>query len=102
MSKQEAKSAKQKRINTSDLVKIVAERLPSASKVTVSAVVNQTLATISEEFQNGTVVALKDFGKFELKKRDARKGRNPATGETIDIPAKVVPKFTFAAALKNI
>lgn len=93
---------KPKRIGTPDLVKLVADRLPMASKATVSAVVNQTLATIADEFQEGTVVALKDFGKFELKNRPARKARNPATGETVDVPAKIVPKFTFSAALKNV
>jgi DNA-binding protein HU-beta len=96
-----AAQAKPKRIGTPDLIKIVAEKLPMASKATVQAVINQTLATIADEFKAGTIVALKDFGKFELKNRPARKGRNPATGETIDVPAKIVPKFTFAAALKD-
>ena len=96
-----ATPAKPKRIGTPDLIKSVAEKLPMASKATVQAVINQTLATIADEFKAGTVVALKDFGKFELKNRPARKGRNPATGETIDVPAKIVPKFTFAAALKD-
>ncbi len=102
MSKKPAAApAKPKRIGTPDLIKIVAEKLPMVSKATVQAVINQTLATVADEFKAGTIVALKDFGKFELKNRPARKGRNPATGETIDVPAKIVPKFTFAAALKD-
>lgn len=102
MSKAKTVPAKPKRIGTPDLVKLVAEKLPLASKVTVASVVHQTLATIADEFKAGTVVALKDFGKFEIKNRPARKGRNPATGEAIDIAAKTVPKFTFAAGLKNV
>lgn len=102
MSKKPAAApAKPKRIGTPDLIKIVAEKLPMTSKATVQAVINQTLATVADEFKAGTIVALKGFGKFELKNRPARKGRNPATGETIDVPAKIVPKFTFAAALKD-
>ena len=102
MSKKPAAApAKPKRIGTPDLIKIVAEKLPMASKATVQAVINQTLATVADEFKAGTIVALKDFGKFELKDKPARKGRNPSTGETIDIPAKIVPKFSFAPALKN-
>lgn len=89
------------RIGTPDLAKLVQQKVPAASVATVNSVINATLATIAEQFKAGTVIALKDFGKFELKDKPARKGRNPATGETIDIAAKIVPKFTFASALKN-
>ena len=89
------------RIGTQDLAKLVHAKVGVTALATVNAVVNATLATITEEFKKGNVIALKDFGKFELKDKPARKGRNPATGETIDIPAKIVPKFSFAPALKN-
>ncbi len=96
-----AEKAAPTRIGTSDLAKLVHAKVGVTALATVNAVVNATLATITEEFKKGNVIALKDFGKFELKDKPARKGRNPATGETIDIPAKIVPKFSFAPALKN-
>lgn len=99
--KPQAKPAAPARIGTPDLAKLVQQKVPAASVATVNSVINATLATIAEQFKAGTVIALKDFGKFELKDKPARKGRNPATGETIDIAAKIVPKFTFASALKN-
>lgn len=89
------------RIGIPDLTKLVQEKATAVSLPTINAVVTATFATIAEQFKAGNVIVLKDFGKFELKDKPARKGRNPATGETIDIAAKIVPKFTFASALKN-
>ena len=96
------KKAAPKRIGTPDLAKLVAEATPGAAQATVKRVVEVTMEVIAREFRAGRVIVLKDFGKFELKARPARKGRNPATGETIDIPAKTVPKFTFSKSLKDI
>jgi len=47
-------------------------------------------------------VPLAGLGKFKVSKRQARTGRNPATGEAIQIPAKTVVKFTVAKALKDL
>lgn len=90
-----------KRIGLPDLAALVSAASPGAAQATVKRVVETTFEVISREFSAGNVIAIKDFGKFEKKDRPARKGRNPATGETIDIPAKTVPKFTFAKALKD-
>lgn len=89
------------RIGVPDLAKLVKEKLPLVTLPTATSIINATIATITEEFLKGNQIVIKDFGKFELKDKPARKGRNPATGETIDIAAKIVPKFTFASALKN-
>jgi nucleoid DNA-binding protein len=56
---------------------------------------------IGDALRGGDEVNLGGFGKFKALKQDARTGRNPATGESIDIPAKTVPKFSAAAALKE-
>lgn len=93
--------AKPRRIGTPELAKLVRARVPAASQATVTAVVNATVDTIAAQMLSGTVVALKDFGKFERRERAARTGRNPRTGETIHIPAATVTKFTFAKALKS-
>lgn len=89
------------KIGTPDLAKLVQGKLPGVALSTTQSIINTTLETIAEQFRAGTIIALKDFGKFQLQDKPARTGRNPATGETIQIAAKVVPKFTFAANLKN-
>ncbi len=61
----------------------------------LTAVVENTLKT-------GGEVPLKGLGKFKVQHRKARMGRNPATGEAIQIPAKTVCKFTVAKALKDL
>ena len=57
---------------------------------------------IENEMKKEGEVPLVGLGKFKVVKRSARTGRNPATGETIQIPAKTAVKFTVAKALKDI
>jgi DNA-binding protein HU-beta len=57
---------------------------------------------VENEMKKEGEVPLQGLGKFKVSKRQARTGRNPATGETIQIPAKTVVKFTVAKALKDL
>ena len=57
---------------------------------------------VEQEMKNEGEVPLAGLGKFKVVKRKARTGRNPATGEAIQIPAKTVVKFTVAKALKDL
>ncbi|HHC07156.1 MAG TPA: HU family DNA-binding protein [Actinobacteria bacterium] len=56
---------------------------------------------IAVELDAGRSVSIAGFGTFDTKRRKARTGRNPATGETIQIPAKTVPVFKPAKGLKD-
>jgi DNA-binding protein HU-beta len=56
---------------------------------------------IASELANGGEVAVSGFGKFAVSNRSAREGRNPATGETIQIAASKAAKFSAASALKK-
>ena len=56
---------------------------------------------VEREMKNEGEVPLAGLGKFKVTKRKARVGRNPMTGESIQIPAKTVVKFTVAKALKD-
>lgn len=56
---------------------------------------------IAAELDAGRKVSIFGFGTFSTKHRSARKGRNPATGETIDIPAKEYPHFSASKGLKD-
>jgi DNA-binding protein HU-beta len=68
-----------------------------------SKVFLESLTTLVENtIKAGGEVPLKGLGKFKVQNRQARMGRNPATGEAIQIPAKTVVKFTVAKALKDL
>lgn len=59
------------------------------------------IEAISVELESGGEVSLAGFGKFSVSKRSARQGRNPSTGETINIAASKGAKFSPASALKK-
>ncbi|WP_138420922.1 HU family DNA-binding protein [Aquibacillus sediminis] len=87
-------------MNKTDLVNKVAESAELSKKDSGNAV-DAVLETISESLSNGEGVQLIGFGNFEVRERSARKGRNPQTGEEIDIPASKVPAFKPGKALKE-
>ena len=79
-------------MNKADLVNSIAEKA-GLTKTKSNEVVDVIVSTISEALKSGDKVTLVGFGTFTTTQRDARKGRNPKTGETLDIPAKRVAKF---------
>ena len=83
-----------------DLIDVVSEKAGLTKKDT-GAVVDVILESIVDSLKRGEKVALVGFGTFEAKTRKAREGRNPATGETIQIPARTVPSFKAGRALKD-
>jgi len=64
-------------------------------------VVEAAIEVISDELAGGGEVALAGFGKFSVSHRAARQGRNPSTGQTIQIAASKAAKFSAASALKK-
>ena len=84
----------------SEFVDQVADRAGLSKKDAADAV-EAFLETIEDALKRGSDVNLSGFGKFSVSDRSAREGRNPATGETIQIAASRVPKFTAGAALKK-
>ncbi len=87
-------------MNKADLVTKVAEST-ELSKKDVSKAVEAVFESISEALHLGEKVQLVGFGNFEVRERSARKGRNPQTGEEIEIPASKVPAFKPGKALKE-
>ena len=63
--------------------------------------VDAVVAAISGALSKGDKVTLVGFGSFEVRKREARKGRNPQNGKQINIPARKVPVFRAGKALKD-
>jgi DNA-binding protein HU-beta len=85
-------------MNKADLVNSIAEKA-GLTKTKSNEVVDVIVSTISEALKSGDKVTLVGFGTFTTTQRDARKGRNPKTGETLDIPAKRVAKFKAGTEL---
>jgi len=83
-----------------ELIDIVSEKAGHTKKDTAT-VVDVILETIVDSLKRGEKVAIVGFGTFEAKTRKAREGRNPATGETIQISARVVPSFKAGRAFKD-
>lgn len=87
-------------VNKDELARGVAER--SGLEVgQAKAAVDATLVEIERQMAAGNEVRLTGFGKFSASQRAAREGRNPRTGESMQIAAKTVPKFSAGAELKK-
>ncbi|WP_019534069.1 HU family DNA-binding protein [Paenibacillus ginsengihumi] len=87
-------------MNKTDLINKVAE-VTELSKKDATKAVEAVFDAISEALQAGDKVQLVGFGNFEVRERSARKGRNPQTGEEIEIPSSKVPAFKPGKALKE-
>jgi DNA-binding protein HU-beta len=87
-------------MNLNDLKASVAEKA-GLSKADAGSAVSAVLDTITEALAKGDKIALVGFGNFEVSERAAREGRNPATGETIQIAASKAVKFKAGKALKD-
>ena len=72
------------------------------SKKDVEKVLKSFVDVVSKEMKNGGKVQLVGFGTFEVSERAAREGRNPQTGETMEIKASRAPKFKAGKALKDL
>ncbi|WCN37833.1 HU family DNA-binding protein [Aneurinibacillus uraniidurans] len=87
-------------MNKTQLVEKVAE-VTDMTKKEASVVLEAVLDTIAGALKEGEKVQLIGFGNFESRERAARKGRNPQTGEEIEIAASKVPAFSPGKALKD-
>ncbi|QWP74623.1 HU family DNA-binding protein [Lysobacter sp. K5869] len=87
-------------MNKAELVSAVAETA-ELSKTDATAAVDALIDVVTKALKKGDTVTLVGFGTFQVRKRAARQGRNPKTGETIKIPASKNPSFKAGKALKD-
>ena len=88
-------------MNKADLIAAIAAKTGETKK-SAEASVNAFVDVITESLVEGDKVQLVGFGSFEVRKRAARKGRNPQTKEEIKIPASKAPVFKAGKALKDM
>jgi DNA-binding protein HU-beta len=87
-------------MNKTELINAVAESAELSKKDAENAV-KAVLQNIEDTLSKGDKVQLIGFGNFEVRERSARKGRNPQTGEEMEIPATKQPAFKPGKALKD-
>ena len=88
-------------MNKSDLIAAIAAKTGETKK-SAEASVNAFVEVVTKALTKGEKVQLVGFGSFEVRKRAARKGRNPQTKEEIKIPASKAPVFKAGKALKDV
>ena len=86
-------------MNKGDLINAVAKVV--STKKEAQEAVDCVFASITDALKNKEAVQVVGFGSFKVAKRNARKGRNPQTGQEILIEARTVPKFVAGKALKD-
>ena len=87
-------------MNKTELIVAIAEKA-GLTKKDAERALNATIDAITETLAKGDKVQVAGLGSFEVKTREARTGRNPQTGETIQIAASKLPAFKAAKALKD-
>ena len=85
----------------SELIRKLADENPHLYQRDVEKIVNTIFEEIIEAMAGGDRVELRGFGAFSVRARPARSGRNPRTGETVDVPAKAVPFFKSGKELRE-
>jgi integration host factor subunit beta len=85
----------------SELVQKLAEQNPHLYQRDLEKVVNAILGTIGEALARGERVELRGFGTFGVKNRSARRGRNPKTGDLVEVAAKAVPVFKTGKKMRH-
>ena len=87
-------------MNKAELIQAVVAK-SGLSKKDAEVALAAVIDSVTEALKAGEKVALVGFGTFAVKARAARTGKNPQTGETIEIPASKVPAFVAGKALKD-
>ncbi len=88
-------------MNKTDLINSIASK-SGLNKKNSEAALNAVIASVQDALKKGDKVVLVGFGTFEVRKRAARKGRNPQTKKEITIPASKAPVFKAGKGLKDI
>lgn len=86
----------------SELIALMAAKNNQLSAKQVELAVNGLLASLVESLKQGRRIEIRGFGSFDLSYRRPRIGRNPRTGEILNLPAKYVPHFRPSKELRDL
>lgn len=88
-------------MNRSDLIRLMAGRHPHLLHLDVEACTLAILEALTDQLTRHGRVEIRGFGSFEVRRRSARIGRNPKSGEKVDVPEKIVPYFKAGKELRT-
>ena len=88
-------------LTKSELIDRVFARMSNLTNREADVAVNEVLRTTVSALSRGVRVEIRGFGSFSVKHREARKGRNPRTGESVQVPAKYVPYFRAGKEIRD-
>lgn len=88
-------------MNKSDLIQYVASRLQNLAAKDVEVIVNTIFDSMTLSLTKGDRIEIRGFGSFEVRTRKPRQGRNPKTGEQVDVGIRRVPFFKVGKDLKE-
>ncbi len=84
-----------------DLIDLMAEKYPFLTHRAVETIVNTVFDELKEAILDGGRIEIRGFGSFKIKKYDGRSGRNPKTGESVEIPPTRLPYFKVGKELQD-
>lgn len=85
----------------SELIELIAERQPQLSHKDIELAVKTIIEHMSQVLATGDRIEIRGFGSFSLHYREPRQGRNPKTGDTVQLPGKYVPHFKPGKELRE-
>ena len=88
-------------MNKSELIQIVATRLPNLAAKDVEIIINNIFDCMTDSLQKGGRIEIRGFGSFEVRERKPRLGRNPKTGQNVEVGLRKVPFFKVGKELKE-
>ena len=94
-------ASKVTRMTKSELIARLAEQNPSLYHRDLEHLVNTVFETITKALEDGDRVELRGFGAFSIRERKARMGRNPRTGESVNVEAKRMPFFKMGKGMRE-
>ncbi len=86
----------------SELIERLIQRMPNLQKKDSEMIVNLIFDSMKEALMRGEKIEIRGFGSFKIKRRAAKEGRNPKTGEIVKIPEKRIPFFKVGKELREI
>lgn len=86
----------------SELIERLIQRMPNLQKKDSEMIVNLIFDSMKEALMRGEKIEIRGFGSFRIKRRAAKEGRNPKTGEIVKIPEKRIPFFKVGKELREI
>lgn len=88
-------------MNKSDLVEAVAKKLPNLAGKDVEVIVNTIFDGMTKALATGDRIEIRGFGSFEVRVRQPRNGRNPKTGQNVQVGLRRVPFFKVGKELRD-